>query len=75
MLMCIESNESLINYLIHFEVTMPSGKNKISDLTVKQIRSDYLITKSMTKTAKMFGLSETTVRLIVGEKGAYAKKP
>ena len=52
---------------------MSAGKKKIADLTVKQIRNEYLKTGNIKTTAKMFGLADTTVRQIISEKGAYAK--
>ncbi|KKM22968.1 hypothetical protein LCGC14_1619930 [marine sediment metagenome] len=53
---------------------MPKGKLKVSDLTIKQICDHYSITKSYKVTAKMFGLSDTTIRYIVNKIGPY-KQP
>ena len=50
---------------------MPKGKSRVSDLTIKQICDHYSITKSYKVTAKMFGLSDTTIRYIVNKIGAY----
>ncbi len=49
------------------------GKKKSSDLTVNQIRIEYSKTGSIKTTAKMFGLTDSTIRQIIDEKGAYAK--
>lgn len=54
---------------------MPSGKKRIADLTVRQIRDEYSKTGNIKTTAKMFGLAETTIRQVISEKGAYTKKP
>ena len=54
---------------------MSRGKSKVSNLTIQQICDHYLITKNYRITAKMFGLSETTIRRIVNKTGAYTKKP
>jgi len=50
---------------------MPRGKSRVSDLTIKQVCDYYLITKSFKITAKMFGLSESTIRRIVNKTEAY----
>ena len=54
---------------------MPRGKLRVSKLTIQQVCDRYSITKSFKITAKMFGLSESTVRSIVNKTGAYTKKP
>jgi len=53
---------------------MPRGNSRVSDLTIQQVCDHYLVTKSYKITAKMFGLSETTIRYIVNKIGAYAEK-
>ncbi len=50
---------------------MPSGKIRLKDSTIADIRAEYQRTKDVRKTAKMFGLSETTIRCMVKRKGAY----
>ncbi len=53
---------------------MPRGKLRVSNLTIQQVCDHYSITKSFKITAKMFGLSESTIRAIVNKTGTY-KKP
>ena len=50
---------------------MSRGKSRVSNLTIQQICNHYSITKSFKITAKMFGLSESTVRKIINKTGAY----
>ena len=50
---------------------MPRGKSRVSDLTIQQICDHYLITKNYRITAKMFGLSESTIRRIINKTKAY----
>ena len=50
---------------------MPRGNSRVSDLTIQQVYDHYLITKNFRITAKMFGLSESTIRRIVNKTEAY----
>ena len=53
---------------------MPRGGWGFFFLTIQQVCDHYLVTKSYKITAKMFGLSEITIRYIVNKIGAYAEK-
>ena len=50
---------------------MPRGNSRVSDLTIQQVCDHYFITKNFRITAKMFGLSESTIRRIVNKTEAY----